>query len=131
MTRQALIAEAAGVNLVGEYEQRGTGLAPGGKPARFGCGRTDRVEKEWPVFLEYRKNFKPTPQDVKPWGKGNPKGRRSWNGVKCRWKSRKSDGQAFGFLKLKMALPEMRRSLRNRRIRLQHGIMLIFPIGKF
>ena len=50
MTRQALIAEAAGVNLVGEYEQRGTGLAPGGKPARFGCGRTDRVEKEWPVF---------------------------------------------------------------------------------
>ena len=64
-TWHARVAEAAGFNMVGDYDRRMAGLAPVGKIARFECGDTDRFKKECPVFLEKQKNSKRAPKKIR------------------------------------------------------------------
>ena len=101
-TRQARIAETAGVRMLGDYEKRTTGLPPCGGLACFECGDTARFWKGFAVYLAKQGKFQLDPQ-------GSKKSTRKWGEVR--------NGSKVG--KLKMALPDMRRFLRNKRSRFQ------------
>ena len=72
--RHAKIAETAGVRLVGDYDQRRTGLPTGGELVRFECGDTARFRGDFPVYLENWANFKICHRGNMKCGKFNPKG---------------------------------------------------------
>ena len=66
--RQARVAETAWFYMTGDYEHRMDSMSPIGKLACFEFGDTDRVRKDFPVYIAKRSRFRAEPQGGKKGG---------------------------------------------------------------
>ena len=98
--RQARIAVADGVHLVGDYAQRRTGFPPGGKRARCEYGDTARFEKECPVSGKNKGILSGPPKKVRRWKRETHKEEAARKERKVKEKV-ENRGQMFDLLKLK------------------------------
>ena len=74
--RPAEIAETAGVNLVGDYEQRLSGFSPGGEFACAEFGDTSHFRRDCPVYLDKQVSLRWTPNGVRKGGMQPERGKK-------------------------------------------------------
>ena len=73
--KQARLAKVERVSLIGDFEQRRSGLiASGNKAASFECGNTDRFKAQCPIWIKRRRNGQA--KDRHPMQRGDQKVRK-------------------------------------------------------